>query len=401
MKGYDAVIVGARCAGSALGIALGRAGADVALIDRDTFPSDTLSTHLLFPNTLDVLERLGVLERIRSRHDLPLLEHRLCMLGYEIGGPYTPIGDYDRAASPRRTILDKAMVDTALDSGATSRFGERVVALIGGGTADDPVRGVVLESGERIEARWVLGADGRASVVARSLGLDRRRRLAGEMTTVFAYWRGLPPTPYAHLDVSGRQALNWAPCEDGTHLLGVSREPPFGRGSKAARERSYLEGLRRFGRTFDVGWLDSAERISEVRVAPETMMRGFYRRAAGPGWALVGDAGHFKHPATAQGISDAVEQGLYVAGALEKGDGGLTRYEAWRDERAAEHYEWSFQWGRWPRPEVTEPVFAGLAGDAKAGQDLRDSFSRMVRPSAVITKERLARWFGRAQPASA
>ena len=63
--------------------------------------------------------------------------------------------------------------------------------------------------------------------------------------------------------------------------------------------------------------------ITGVRVVPETMLRGFFRPATGPGWALVGDAGHFKHPATAQGISDAIEQALHVADAVARSDPDL------------------------------------------------------------------------------
>jgi 2-polyprenyl-6-methoxyphenol hydroxylase-like FAD-dependent oxidoreductase len=130
-------------------------------------------------------------------------------------------------------------------------------------------------------------------------------------------------------------------------------------------------------------------------------MRGFFRQPTGPGWALVGDASHFKHPGTAQGIADAVEQAIYVAEHLSGSAPGLGEYEGWRDARAAEHYDWSFAWGRFPHPESAEKLWRGWASDADAGQDLRDSFSRLVEPSQVLTKERLARWFGDAVTESA
>jgi hypothetical protein len=85
---------------------------------------------------------------------------------------------------------------------------------------------------------------------------------------------------------------------------------------------------------------------------------------------------------------------VHVADVLGEADGDLDGYEGWRDERAEEHYEWSFDFGMMPRPELAGPMFAGLAGDAEAGQQFRDSFSRLVRPRAsVFTKERLSRWF--------
>jgi 2-polyprenyl-6-methoxyphenol hydroxylase-like FAD-dependent oxidoreductase len=135
--------------------------------------------------------------------------------------------------------------------------------------------------------------------------------------------------------------------------------------------------------------------VSELLAAPESLMRGFFRTPTGPGWALVGDACHFKHPATAQGIADAIEQAIYVAEGVGGHDPLLAGYAEWRDRRAREHYKWSFQWGRFPRSEA-EGLFRGWAGEADAAQDLRDSFSRLVEPSAVMSRERLARWYAAA-----
>jgi 2-polyprenyl-6-methoxyphenol hydroxylase-like FAD-dependent oxidoreductase len=132
--------------------------------------------------------------------------------------------------------------------------------------------------------------------------------------------------------------------------------------------------------------------ISDLVVAPESLMRGFFRRPTGPGWALLGDAAHFKHPGTAQGICDAVEQAIYIAERLSGADASLDEYAEWIDGRAREHYDWSFSWGRFPRPGA-ENLFRGWATEADAAQDLCDTFSRQVEPSQVMTPERLARWF--------
>jgi 2-polyprenyl-6-methoxyphenol hydroxylase-like FAD-dependent oxidoreductase len=181
-------------------------------------------------------------------------------------------------------------------------------------------------------------------------------------------------------------------------MLGVP--PELTRGDAEQRQRLFLSSLDQF-EWFDPRLLDGAEQISPIRVAPETMLRGFFRQATGPGWALVGDAGHFKHPATAQGISDAIEQSLHVANALTADD-DLSTYEAWRDERAREHYEWSFDYSRLPRPGTAGPIFAGLATDPEAGQAFRDSFTRLARPRGdVLTPERLERWFAKAPAVAA
>jgi 2-polyprenyl-6-methoxyphenol hydroxylase-like FAD-dependent oxidoreductase len=393
-KEYDAVIVGARCAGSTLAITLAERGWDVLVVDRDTFPSETVSTHFVFPNTLARFEQLGVLDTLRAAHEVPLLASRIIGLGHRLEGLFTSVDGFDRGAGPRRSALDKAIVDTALKAGAEGRFRERVVDLIGSGTEEDPVAGVVLENGERIAAKWVFGADGRGSTVAGSLGIEKERPLKGEMAFLFAYWKGIPDNGHMTMDIREDEVLNWWAVEDGLHLLIAARGgPEFTRGSAEERARNYLEVLHDFPDAIEPEVLERAEMVTGITVAPESLMRGFFRHPSGPGWTLLGDACHFKHPGTAQGIGDAVEQAIYIAEALSGANPTLAGYEEWRDARAAEHYGWSFGWGRFPQPGVSEKLFQGWASEPDAGQDLRDTFSRQVEPSQVMSKERMARWF--------
>lgn len=388
---YDVVVVGGRVAGSVLATRLAHDGARVAMVDRDELGSDTLSTHAIFPNTLATLDRLGVLAPLLERHEVPLLRYRLRVLGHESIGTFTPVGGFDRCAAPRRVALDRVLAEAALEAGVEGRFGVRVGDLLADG---DRVGGVRLASGEVIEADWTVGADGRASTVASKLGLTKSLPMAGDMAMLLAYWRGLPTTDALSLDVAEHSALSRFPAEDGVELLVVSGKPELTRGGALARERAYLGGLREFPTTLDPEALADAERISEVRSAPETMLRGFFRPASGPGWALIGDSGHFKHPATAQGISDAIEQAIHVADALGGEAGGPNGYGPWRDRRAAGHYEFSFRFGTFPKPEISGPIFAGVASEPASAQDLRDAMSRQVDPARVFSNQNLARWFG-------
>jgi len=393
---YDAVVVGARCAGSPAAARLAEQGWRVLLVDREPPPANVLSTHCLFPNTLARLAELGAMERIEAEHRVNLIEYGIRTLGREVSGAFTPIGGFDRAATITRPVLDKALLEVAVTAGAETRFGEKVTGLIGAGIPDDPARGVVLEGGEEIEARWVLGADGRASTVAKLLGLEKQRPLAGEMAFMFGYWRGLPESDRFFIDVIESGSLAWSPCEDDLSLLILGLDPALTRGDATKRQLTFLDSLGKFDDWFDSDWLANAEQVGGIQLAPETMLRGFFRQAVGPGWALVGDAGHFKNPSTAQGISDAIEQALHVAAALTA-DEDLSGYEAWRDDRAREHYEWSFDFARFPKPEVAGPVFDGLVADPEASQNLRDALSRRLRPrSGVFTNERLEKWFAAA-----
>lgn len=387
---YDVVVVGGRVAGSVLAMRLARAGARVAMIDRDEFGSDTLSTHAIFPNTLATLERLGLLAPLLERHDVPMLRYRLRVLGHESAGTFTPVDGFDRCAAPRRVALDRVLAEAAQDAGVDARFGERVEELLGDG---DRVSGVRLASGEVIAADWTVGADGRASTVAAKLGLRKTMPMAGDMAMLLAYWRGLPATDALSLDVAERSSLSRFPAEDGVELLVVGGGPELTRGGRTARERTYTDGLRGFPATLDPDALAGAERITEVRAAPETMLRGFFRPASGPGWVLVGDSGHFKHPATAQGIADAIDQAIHVADALGGGAATPNGYGAWRDRRAAGQYEFSYRFGTFPKPEISGPIFAGIAAEPASSQDLRDAMSRQVDPARVFSNENLARWF--------
>jgi 2-polyprenyl-6-methoxyphenol hydroxylase-like FAD-dependent oxidoreductase len=392
---YDAVVVGARCAGSPLAARLVQQGWSVLLVDREPPPADTLSTHYLFPNTLSRLRELGALERIEARHRLNPLHYAVRVLGEEVAGPFTPVDGFDRMVGVTRPVLDQALLNVAIAAGAETRFGEKVTGLLGTGTAEDPVRGVELEGGDRIEARWVLAADGRASTVAGLLGLEKQRPVASDIGIMLSYWRGLPESDHFRVEVLESASLSWGQCEDDVSILMLGVPAELTRGDAEKRQRFFVSSLDQF-EWFDPRLLDRAERISPIRVAPETMLRGFFRQATGPGWALVGDAGHFKHPSTAQGISDAIEQALHIAAALSDPGEDLSRYEAWRDERAREHYEWSFDYGRLPRPEVARPIFGGLAADPEAGQAFRDTFTRLTRPRTdVLTRERLERWFAK------
>jgi flavin-dependent dehydrogenase len=313
------------------------------------------------------------------------------VFGHRVAGRFSPVHGFDRASCIRRIALDQALLETAVAAGARIMLGRTVTSLVGTGTTHDPVRAVVLDGDEIVAARWVFGADGRSSTVARQLGLARGDERRGGQAYLFAYFRGLPASEWIHFEVGSSLAMLSSPCEDGIHLLCLVADPLLTRGTPQDRERRYTEGIRRFPATITAAAIDRAERISPVVAAPETMMRGFYRQASGPGWALVGDAGHVKHPATAQGIGDAVEQARFVADSL-CANGNLDGYEQWRDERARDHYEWSFRAGRFGDDDAVGAMFAGLAAEPAVAQQWRDLQTKQRRPADVLTAARRERW---------
>ena len=387
---YDAVIVGARCAGASLAVHLAGGGWRVAVVDKARFPSDTLSTHVIFPDGVARLDDLGALARLALRHDLAPARYSWRVLGHEVAGSFTPVRGHDRALSVRRVSLDAVLVELAEEAGADLVLGHTVTGLLGAGTRDDPARGVVLDDGRRLRSRWVLGADGRHSSVAHHLGLERVEERRGEVAMLLGYWTGLPASEWIRLDMHERSALMAAPCEDGVHLLTVAGPVDLTRGTPADLEARYRRALLDFPAVLNPRLLDAAELVAPVVGAPETMMRGYHRAAAGEGWALVGDAGHFKHPTTGQGIGDALAQAEHVAADL-LGGGDLHGYGQWRTARSAEAYEFSYRAAHLPQPR-TAARYAGLAADPVAGQEFLDTFTGHARLSEVFTPERSRRW---------
>lgn len=132
-KTYDAIVVGARCAGAPTAMLLARRGHRVLLLDRAHFPSDTVSTHLIHPPGLAALDRWGLLGRVTAG-DLPMIT----TYSFDLG-PLTLAGSpagygFSGSYAPRRTVLDKILVDAAMEAGAEVREGFSVEELVNGAT---------------------------------------------------------------------------------------------------------------------------------------------------------------------------------------------------------------------------------------------------------------------------
>src|ERR1700758_4841596 len=128
---FDVVVVGARCAGSPLAALLARQGVKVALVERATFPRDTLSTHIFEADALAFLNQLGLTEQLRatgapfiSRIDIRAEDFR-----WSIEMPLRA-GDVGGFASIRRFVLDPILVGAAEESGAQVRMGSAVTGLV-------------------------------------------------------------------------------------------------------------------------------------------------------------------------------------------------------------------------------------------------------------------------------
>lgn len=378
---YDVVVVGARIAGSTLATQLAEAGLRVVVVDRASFPSDTISTHVVYPNTLARLDRLGVLDRILAHRPPPLYT------AWHHGGrmfvaPHTPEAGRDWALCVRRITLDAILVERARAAGAVVLERFAVTGLVGSSTVDDPVAGIVgrCDGRERIlRAPLVVGADGARSTLARLLGEPRRLVMPSESMMMYAYWSGMPARNSQEFFFEPPWIGTHFPTDEGLHLvilIGPVEEFPAGPKDDVYRRR--VGSMRLLCER-----LEAATQVS--RVIGTKQLAGFYREAAGPGWVLLGDSGHFKHPAAVQGIADAV-QGAETLAPLILAGTQQAEFGPWRDRETREMYAFCRLVAVNPTDELVAGILDVAIADADLARGFVDIWSRAQRPWAVVPR---------------
>lgn len=373
---FDAVIVGARAAGASLALLLANAGWRVALIDRASFPSDTMSTHVIYPNTIARLDSFGVLDRVMAHRPPPLYtawHHE----GRMFVAPHQPIEGRDWAICVRRITLDAILLDRAREAGATVFENTQVDGLVGTGTAADPVRGIVATTPGgpvTVLGSVVIGADGVGSTVAGLVCAGRTKVMPTETMLYFAYWTGAKVRNTQDFFFESPWVCAHFPADDDHHVITMNG-PVAQRAGIRNLEEFYLEKIR----SIPPLWarLDGATKVS--RVLGTTRLDGYYRQHTGPGWALIGDAAHFKHPAGAQGIWDAFEASRVLADGLVAGN-WMESYPAWRDRESREFYAFCKHLAEPPGDAGMRRTMDILIRDAGLARRMVDIWARTSRP---------------------
>jgi menaquinone-9 beta-reductase len=388
---FDVVVVGARCAGSPLATMLARRGLRVCLLDRSEFPSDTLSTHVIQPCGVAILGRLGVLDAVLGAGAASLTLFTLLAEDARIDAEC----DVEAFGAPglcvRRVTLDHLLVEAAAAAGAEVRTGTTVRTLL---QEDGRVAGVETERGP-LRAALVVGADGRRSTVAALVGAGEYHVAPPRRLFAWAYFEGVANTEgRLRLGRLGKLAFLASPTDSGLYMAGVCPLLDAKDAFLADREGSFTAGLRAWPELADL--LAGASRIGSIRVMSN--WHGYFREAAGPGWALLGDAGHFKDPTPAQGIADALRQAERLAAAVEAGLGGavniddeLDRWWRWRDQDAYEMHRFATDLGAGASPILATQVMRDIAGDVQATEQLMRVLNHDVRPSQLFGAPRLGK----------
>ena len=373
----DAVVVGARCAGAATAMLLARAGRTVLLVDRGEYGTDTLSTHALMRGGVMQLARWNLLERIVAAGTPPVTVTTFHLGTERLRVDIKPKFGVSALYAPRRTVLDRTLVDAAAEAGAIVRFGTRLTSL--SRTSDGAVNGVFLQdrAGQtmRVQAKHVVGADGIRSTVA---------DLVAHLSCMpAATRRGCSTATGPTLPVDG---FNWhygatsaagvIPTNGGETLVFAGM--PSARWTELTAAGRF-EGFLRVLRETVPALADAVAAGGERPLTGFGGRTGYLRQSWGPGWALVGDAGYFKDPLTAHGITDALRDAELLAGAIVEGTpSALAEYQQCRDACSIELFEItdriaSFEW--------TLDTVGGLL--ERLSREMADDVKRMVARAAL------------------
>ncbi|WP_018331268.1 NAD(P)/FAD-dependent oxidoreductase [Actinomycetospora chiangmaiensis] len=378
---YDVIVVGARVAGSPLAMLLARRGHDVLVVDRASFPSDTVSSHFMQQTGLARLREWGILDRALAGCP-PFRNITLTYTGIEFDGFADPIDGFTETYAPRRTSFDAALVDAAREAGADVRENTAVEDLLWEG---DRVVGIRAREGDgpayEARARVVVGADGANSIVADKVGAEMYDRHPGGCFIYYSYFSGLDWTGAHHRTGFGHEQMGAWPTNDGLTLVATMARREKLRSYRRDVEDNVAGTISRCAPELVEELRDTG--VREERWRPMVYPDNYYRRSAGAGWALVGDAGYHKDPFTGQGMSDALKHAGLLADRLHAGLSGeqdleaaLAAYVRERDERthhtfrftlAISELELSAEWDAIFRaaaasPEYTRKFFGMVAG---------------------------------------
>lgn len=393
---YDVIVVGARCAGSPTAMLLARRGYRVLVVDRSTFPSDTLSTHLIHTPGVAALDRWGLLDRIIATGCPPIDTYTFDFGPFALSGS-PGIPGHRASYAPRRTVFDKHLVDAASEAGAEVREAFTVEDVV---IEDGRVTGIRghASGGKPVteRARVVVGADGRNSLVARAVRPEQYNEKPPILQAYYSYWSGLPTGGFETYVRPLRGFAAWPTHDDLTLVIGGW---PV---SEAEANKNDVEG--NFMKSLDLA-PEFADRVRSAKREARfsgTAVPNFFRKPYGPGWALVGDAGYNKDFITAQGMQDAFRDAELCATAIDETFTGardfavaMADYQSTRDNEVIPMYDFTTQLATLEPPP---PELQQLLGAIDGNQEGMDGFIRVTAgatsPAEFFSEENVGRLLG-------
>ena len=396
MTDAEVIVVGGGPAGSTIGSALAEAGHRVLLLDKASFPRHKACSDYVNAGGARILAELGVLDELTR-----LGAHRIdrMVVNAPDGGRF--IADFAKAAPSAaaiglsRRILDKVLLDRARAAGVAVFERAHVRALLRDGSRVEGVEATIDGVHETLRAPLVIGADGRHSIVARSLGLDvplRWPRKTGLATHV----RGV-----TGLDGSGEMYVGrgvyagLAPIEDGLVNLTVVVDDRKVAARSGSIDDLFAEALSRLPQLARV--IDGGERVGGIRGVGAMGHRA--RRTTGDGFLLLGDAASFLDPFPGEGVYEALRAAQLaspvVSAALRANDTSAAALEPYLNLRrrsftAKREVCWIVQ-GFVNAPPLMNYVTDRLASRDELGSTLSGVLGNLRPATAALSPLFLAR----------
>jgi flavin-dependent dehydrogenase len=391
MADADCIVVGLRCAGAPLALALHRAGVKVIALERaDLYTDQPFSTHAIHPYGMQLLDRLGLGDAVRARAP----RARALRLQVEDAYLQLELADHHDARCPRRLHLDPILQRAVVDASVDVRPRTTAIGIVRDGERVAGVRVRDATGKYELRAPLVVGADGRNSAIARWVGSPA---YVSDTSPHGAYWAYFEETP-------ALASLDW---QMGIHMEGDGARAIFQTdsglwlvGGIAPRDR-----IGPWRRDPDAGLLAylrsgslTAPLLEESRQATRAIglsgLRYFVRQAVGPGWALVGDAGLHLDPTAGLGISDALRDAIALAEAIAAGSElALARYWRRRDADSIGLYHMAADMGsgNYNAP-ITQMLFRRMQAQPDLRRRMLAVLDRESRPQDVLPVGRLVAW---------
>jgi flavin-dependent dehydrogenase len=401
---YDAIVVGARCAGSPVAMQLARKGYTVLVVDRDAFPSDQImSTHYIHQRGTAKLQEWGLLDAVTVSNCPSLSSVTFDVGPFALKGNPTPVDGVSSAYCPRRYVIDNILVEAAVAAGAELRENFTVESL----TMDDGrvtgLRGHT-RGGTSVteQARIVIGADGIHSLVAKQVEAPTYNEVPPLTCGYYAYFSGMPARYGARTFARDYRFVVSFPTNDGLTCVAVQWTK-----EEFHQFRSDIEG--NFFATLETHMPEFGEQVRagkrESRFVGYGELANFVHKPYGPGWALVGDAGYHQDPNTGQGITNAFRDADLLADAIDAGFSGskpieeaLSGYEQQRNEAGMPYYDFTMKLASLqPPPEEMQHLFGALRGNQADTDRFMGLIAQTTPVQEFFAEENIGRIMGMAQ----
>jgi 2-polyprenyl-6-methoxyphenol hydroxylase-like FAD-dependent oxidoreductase len=406
-RSFDAIVVGARCAGSPTAMLLARKGHRVLLVDKAAFPSDTMSTHLVHPPGVAALARWGLLDRLVATRCPPVQRYSFDFGPVAIAGSPRPIDGIAEAYCPRRTTLDRILAEAAVEAGAELRERFTVDDVVFDRGAVTGVRGYAKRGRAVTErAQVVIGADGRHSMVAKRVRAPEYNERRSHLAMYYAYWSDLPAAGFdTYIRAEHRRGWAAARTHDGLTVMPFAWPVEEFHANRTDIEANLYAAL-------DLA-PEFAERVRaatrESKFVGSADLPGYFRVPYGPGWALVGDAGYHKNPITAMGINDAFRDAELIAGALDDAFSGrrrfedaMSEYQRTRDRDVLPVYEFTDEFAQLrPPPLELQQLIGAMDGQQQAMDDFVSVQAATLPAPAFFDPANVARIMAAGAPSGA